>query len=715
MATQATRNRMMAALPFPETKMVLDNMPLPNVPINDVIGRYTDARLLTRRDNTFLGKVDFQAGAGRLSVTASRMRPFANVPRIQIENDQQYTNGSKRVSTNYVMTRNAWVSESRFGWNRNTLDRFDEFWLAESPTRGAQEDLYNVRQRISTFSVTGFFGSGDTEVLALTYDAYNLDQKITRVSGAHTLKTGFRWAREIGFKSNPQTNRFTYASVEDLLANKASDFLLAMGNPPHKAWVDQFGGFIQDDWRVTEKFVLNLGLRYDYYPGFGYKSTDAADPAEVNNLSNPTDIRKMDFGAPRPLDQPIDDDKMNFAPRAGFAWTVDGSGATVVRGGVGVFTTGHIMALFQNAVARPLTPIRQGWNRTEQEARGIVWPNTYPEDAEKITIADSGGKKNLYYMFQTDMKSPETVQATFDLQRQIGRRASVSAGYVHTSGKNLPILLNFANAYDRITGARPNPAVTPGGWYVTSGQTMVYNAFEGNFNLRRARGLDLAVHYTMSKGWSEQGANLIGNFNSSIGDTTYNNTQDFFDPFLDVDYSPLIGEVRHRVTSTVIYDLPWLVDRRDVVGSLFGGWQLSSVLNFRSGEPLRITQASGIANSRPDYNGGNQIFDDWRVAPYSIATRTHWWRIPDNGGDDSPGQPDSSDVRGPGRRRVDLTLAKTFTLRGTSQIQFRFESFNVFNWRQLNNPNTTVTAPTFGQITSVGSTRTGQIGLRFTF
>src|SRR5262249_62391575 len=111
--------------------------------------------------------------------------------------------------------------------------------------------------------------------------------------------------------------------------------------------------------------------------------------------------------------------------------------------------------------------------------RGIAWP-AYAEDANAIAIADSKGQPNLYYLFQTDMKSPETLQATFDVQRQIGNLASVSAGYVHTDGKNLPMLLNFALAYDRVTGARPNRGFNPGGWYITGGQTMKYNAFEAN-------------------------------------------------------------------------------------------------------------------------------------------------------------------------------------------------------------------------------------------
>lgn len=74
-----------------------------------------------------------------------------------------------------------------------------------------------------------------------------------------------------------------------------------------------------------------------------------------------------------------------------------------------------------------------------------------------------------------------------------------------------------------------------------------------------------------------------------------------------------------------------------------------------------------------------------------------------------------SQLYGPGRRRVDLTIAKSFRLRGQVRLQVRAESFNAFNWRQYNDPVNTITSPNFGTIISVSSTRTGQIGLRLTF
>ena len=80
-----------------------------------------------------------------------------------------------------------------------------------------------------------------------------------------------------------------------------------------------------------------------------------------------------------------------------------------------------------------------------------------------------------------------------------------------------------------------------------------------------------------------------------------------------------------------------------------------------------------------------------------------------------PGTQNAGQLEAPGRRRVDLTIAKSFTLRGRTQLQVRAESFNAFNWRQYNDPVTNITAANFGRITSVSATRTGQVGFRLTF
>jgi hypothetical protein len=139
------------------------------------------------------------------------------------------------------------------------------------------------------------------------------------------------------------------------------------------------------------------------------------------------------------------------------------------------------------------------------------------------------------------------------------------------------------------------------------------------------------------------------------------------------------------------------------VGSVLGGWQVSSVLNFRTGEPLRITQASGIGNSRPDYNGGNQVFDNWtdtmQYLDRSAYTLVENLRLRAT---IRPGNRTPLRCRDPAAG-VDMTIAKAFTLRR----QVRFESFNVP--LAAIQPRIPVTSPTFGQITA-WRRRTGQIG-----
>jgi len=709
--TQAARDLILAALPFPETKAALDGMPMPNVAVDPMYGRIVMARPRIRSDDTFMGKVDFQMGTGRLSVTATRMRPYAVNPLAEIGNDQLFHNASDRISVQHVQTFAKWVSESRFGWNHVSLARQQEFWFVPG-TRGEQTELGNPRKRVGNIGISGLWTSPSSEVLDMKSTVYNVDQKLTRVAGAHTVKGGFRFYREYDYKSNPQTNQFKFSSLNDMLANKGVSLRLALGQPPHTAHMDQTGVFIQDDWHVTRSLVLNLGLRYDYYSAISFKATSSA-PAEIVNLENPTDLSKMNFGPPTDPLHPTGPDSV-FGPRGGFAWTLGESGATVVRGGVGIFSTSPVLAAQQNAIANPYIPVRKDWNATEMASKKLVWP-MYSEDAEAVAIADAAGNKQYYYLIQTDLKSPRAVTATLDVQQQIGQRGMVSATYVYNRGRSFPMIRTFAMAFDRETGARPNPAVVPGGWYITSNGYIDYNALEANGRLRAFYGLDLSVHYTLAKGWAQQGGDMNSNFSTTPGN--YQNTQDFFNPDIDVDRTLVSSGNRHRLIATAVWDIPWLAHRTDMLGVLLGGWQISSVVNIRSGDPLRLSQSSGMPQSRPDYNGGNQVFSNWHDTLLYLD-RSAYPLVPTYAATKAtqrPGTQNASQVFGPSRSRLDMTAAKWFKLSKGMRVQARFEVFNVFNWTLYNNPNTSITSADFGKITSSTGERAATIGVRFEF
>src|SRR6266850_2452845 len=710
--TQQLRDRILTALPFPETRITLDQLPLPNQPINAEVGRFTDAKQRTRRDNHILAKGDVVVLKGNLSVTFSRLRPHAVVPSFYTKNDQSYQNLSDRLTTQYVLAQGAWISESRFGWNHTNLARVQDFWLVSDPTKPAETQLTTLGRRMSLFSVNGLFSTASAEVLDMKNHTFNLDQKLGRVIGPHNVKLGFRWARETGGKTNPQNSTVTYQNLADLFANIPDRVTLLYGQPPHTIRQDQWGAFIQDDWRVNNKLVLNVGLRYDYYPLVRFRPTTDI-PAEIVNLNPPSDLRKMDFGSPRAQDSVYDPARLNFGPRFGFAWTLEKKGNTVIRGGVGVLYSPHLLALYQNVISDPRMPPRVSWNRPDVASRGLKWP-VYGTDLRDVVLRESGGKKTLYGIIDTRIKNPRTIQSMIDVQRAIGSTWMVSAGYVHTAGSGFPMSRFFQAAFDRATGALPNPALgLPSGYYVDSSQTLVYNAFEGNVRKRLSNNLEFSFHYTLGKGFGQQGGDLVGNFSGSPG--TWASTQDFYDPNLD--RVPLSEEVRHRVTGQAIYDLPWFKDGGGALSRILGGWQLSGVLNSRSGLPLRLLQSSGIPNSRPDYVGGNPVLSNWHdtllyLNPAAFARVPTY---PTTNATIRPGTQNPSQVHGAGRQTVDIALAKTVRLRESMSVQFRAEAFNALNHANYKDPNINILSPDFSKITSATERRTGQIGVRVTF
>ena len=326
---QATKDAILAALPYQETKIVLDTEPTATEPVvasngtvDPAVGRYRGTGQQIRHENHVIAKGDVAIFNGaNLAVTYTRLRPYTLQPRAYLNksNDREFPNIQDRVATQFVMTRGRWVSESRFGYNHTYLARFDAFLNVIDPKNS--NEVLNYGRRVGLINITGLFTTPSSEIYDLTGGALSFDQKFSRSVDRHLVKFGFRWVRQTGNRMNPQNPGFTFQNLADTLANIPTTINMSFGAPPHRSHLDEWGGFVQDDWRIGSKLVLNLGLRYDYYPSIKvYPTTEV--PVEIVNLAPLTDINKLDFGPPVDPLHPYDDDKVNFGPRVGFAWTV---------------------------------------------------------------------------------------------------------------------------------------------------------------------------------------------------------------------------------------------------------------------------------------------------------------------------------------------------------------------------------------------------------
>src|SRR5262245_16315289 len=720
---QAVRDEIIRALPFPETSIVLNVLKLPTEPIVSTsgvvdprVGRARGLGTRRRTENHVVAKGDVAVTNGaNLAVTYTRLRPYTLEPRL-VENhatDRELPQEQERVAAQMVMTRGVWVSESRFGWNRTYLARLDGFLSVMQPN--APPEILPYGRRMPAFAVTNLFATPRSEIWDMAGKTYSFEQKLSRGYQRHLLKAGFRFMRETGGRMNPENPSFTYQTYQDLLANIPTSLATSFGAPPHDSKMDQYSGFLQDDWRVGNRLTLNLGLRYDYYGVVKVRPTTDV-PVEIVNYEAPTDLRKMDFGPLRDPLRPYEPDGNNFGPRAGFAWTVDEHDRTVVRGGVGYLFSPHLMATVRQSAANPFIPFRITYNRTEIAARAIQWP-IYTDQSSVFALADSGGQRSVFSLFDPNIQAPYTIQSMASVQHSFGRTMAAEVSYLRTDGRDFPLQRQLTQAVDRQTGARPNPALgAPGGYYVDSSQTMEYNGLQTSVRKRMSDRYSWEANYTLGRGIATQGGDLSAYYIAS-----FDNNQDFWDP--EYDRAPASNDARHRLNGSVIYELPGVNDGHGMLNGILGGWQLSGIAQFRSGLALRVQQPSGIDRSRPDIVPGvDPVYADWRdrcdprgciylnpaafvrvpVSPVTNATLR-------------PGTYQLDMARGPSALIVHMTVAKSIPLGPDRRVQVRAECFNILNRQNYNSPELRVNNPDFGRITGASGSRVLQFGGRLTF
>lgn len=731
--TQALRDKILAALPFPETNLILGHMRLPNIPIDEDRGRVIVDRNREQRENHFVIKGDWLVTSGsNLAVTYTRNRPQHMAPRADIGNDRFWSNEQDRLTFQYVFGSAAWTSETRFGYNLIKQNRLDQIFEVFDPNNPS-EKLFGGR-RLGYFTVDGVFGAPDGELYAQDGTIYSFDQKISRHFGSHSFKFGARYSRTTGFRTNPETPRFRYRNLNDLFANRPREIRPTWGNTKFDSRMYDIAFFVHDDWRVSQALTLNLGLRYNFFSNTTVKPAEGeAFESCICNLAPPSKWAMFDFGDFLPESEPTQHDGwINLAPRLGFAYNLGGQGKTVIRGGFGVLFTPHMPAILRQGVGAKDLSFRTSWTTADIQRLGLKWP-MYNDDMAPIAIQDvrNTGIKNVFSLFDPNLQNPYTMNYQLNIQRSLSQDMMLEVGYVGVRGVKFIMHRRF-NLPDRITGIKPNPPLNAAGYYVDNSQQMVYNGLQTSLRKRFSRGLSFDLFYTWSKGMATTGGDIGAYYQDAFPDSV----QDFFNPNLD--RAPTEGHADHRFIADFIYELPRFSDFNPAVQQVLGGWQVSGIIAARSGEPDYVDQSCSFNwHCRPDYVGGNPKFEDWKsrettvnAIPFAHRPKVYvnpaaFAFVPESsqGVAIRPGNASRSILNGPPTWTVDFSLAKNFRMswvNESARLQFRWDMFNALNHVNYGGFNSGMgrpdrPSPTFGHINGAGSMRTMQIALRLHF
>ena len=567
----------------------------------------------------------------------------------------------------------------------------------------------------SQMSVTGYPTLGVSNIPNTDgSQTRQLSGNVAVQKGAHALKFGGQaYWMQINFRSSQRSSGIFNFNGQ-YTGNAFADFLLGAASSTNlsKEAFLQFRApythfFAQDDWRVSKNLTFNFGLRYELNPPAVEKDNKIANFDIDTNPNAPQLITPTSGRTGRALQGTSYN---QFAPRFGFAYTLPGS-KTVIRGGYGWFYSNMItLGGMQSLAINPPNHVRVNFSTDRTKAPTLLLRNGFPADA--LSVANAQNVTLISY--DRSGQQPTAYQWNFNLQRELPGGFVWEVGYFGN---------NFNHNWRRFDG---NPATAAAGninsrrRYLTTrvpgtsnsitlaDVTRIqkdgysrYHALQTKIEKRYAKGITLLASYQFSKSIALGDTDGVQNPNNWAAERAISS----------------VNRPHYFVTSAV-YALPF--GRGHRIGSnwhpaleaVLGGWSLAPIYSFTSGSSLNLSVNGNPSNSgqtdRPN------VIGDWRLDNPSVQ---QWFNTAAFAANPlyTYGNAGRNILVGPHRNNLDAAAHKTFRINERITAQLRLESFNATNTAPLGNPNTQVGNPNFGVISSAGTQRNNQIGLKILF
>jgi hypothetical protein len=632
-----------------------------------------------------------------------------------------------------------------------------------------------------TFSAGGYtdFGTQGYWKMDRQEGVHQFSAALTKNIGGHNIKMGAEYRHNWLDYTQPgyPSGQFSFGAQttsqdpnvgSSVQGNGFASMLIGWGNgsnyhldPKAFSRAGYWGFFIQDDWKISRKLTINLGLRYEFeiprtevLNRYSYWDLQAKSPISVPGYDLKGVMKFVDNNNPSPFDR----DMNNFAPRLGFAYAANSK--TSIRAGAGIFyslsratVSGHTGAAFNTNASVP-------WSLDSGATRNATLSNPYPQGILTPPGSSQGDSTFLGLGVGTITRAnrnPEMYSWNLSLQREIGWNSLLEVNYTGSRGVHLyspytslsPLPLQYwmgpnAMTRNQLQAAVPNPffgIITDPKATNLNGKTIqqyrlfrnmpqydgvsgaepnsadsIYNAMQIKLEKRFSKGLALLAHYTWAK-MIDDASVTSGNLTWLGGTTSFQNPLDY-----KLERALSQNDVPHRFVATADWQVPFGRGRaygsnvNRLVDGVIGGWELSGFFTLQSGFPIQVSQSGGTlwnGTQRPNLLGdpasSGSIYD--RLGGY-FNQNAFSRPAPDTFGTAAR----TLGILGPKFNTLDMALLKSWRVRESQRFEFRLEASNARNHPVFSDPPSTYGASNFGVIsgTKVGA-RSVQFGFKYYF